>query len=391
MVGVAKNIGAINPADYSSKVLTGNASIDTAALQWAIDTALGTANPATTSRAATRPIRIPYGNWLINAPLRIHSALYFSMSGMGQGTRLTPTAPMPAVLDIDGLAYSDIGHLRIEAASLTPLIDNVISYQWTPAVARSTSTNRFTRIVIKNTKFVNGIGIANLAGSDARQIDNTEWVSVHVEGRRNVLYAPTNGEYVNAVQIGRPGSGQGNVIQHDFHSCGAALCETGFDCNNINQLNIRALRPGYLDQMVKAVGGFGIHIQGFRAEHVGRILIHTGGSSPSMMSVRDFQFDNSQSPVADGQIIRFTAAGRLLLDNGVIGSGGAIKAHVHTNTGAPQSVHVSGVAAPHATVGTSMTAGAPGFVQAAGPSTRITSDGYIETSPVNGTAVATTN
>ena len=71
---------------------------DTAAIQAAVDAALGDANPATTTRRARNDVYIPVGDYRITKPIRIWSAERLTFSGAGIGTRYS----RPSSISVSG-------------------------------------------------------------------------------------------------------------------------------------------------------------------------------------------------------------------------------------------------------------------------------------------------
>jgi len=146
---------------------------DWAAIQSVALASQGPGDPAVNFIDSTRPILIPHGIWCVNRPIEMFGLTGVEFLGSGSRTRFAPTAAMASVLHVDGSFGGHYGKFSIEAKNTTELVDSCISYQWTPAVARSSSNNKFSDIEIRNTRFAYGLNIAADPGSDARQIDET--------------------------------------------------------------------------------------------------------------------------------------------------------------------------------------------------------------------------
>lgn len=379
--------GWLDPTGFSCDVLTGDPDTDTAAIQWAIDQAL--VGPVTSTRYGKYRVSVPAASWQINQPLRIWSAGYFTLMGDGNETELRPMADMDSVLDIDGLGHSKIGDLRIEGRATGPFVTKPVSYQWTPAVARSTTGNVMERIRVSNTRCVVACGIADAPASDARQVDYTRWVDCVFDGMLppGDLYNPTAGVYEAGVRIGRPGSPQGNVIGHHFYNVATFGSVAGYEINNGNTVGIFSPRADVCQTVLKTAGGFNVSMRDARFEHSGRLLEHLGGSFPAMVGLSNIWFDNSHGAVPDGMVVDWRGAGRLSLDTCFFGHGDGVAPLpvISTNTAQPHSIHLSGVAAPHPTAGP----GPCGFVRPLGTSpTTLTTAGYIGTDPSDSTIVS---
>lgn len=194
---------------------------DTDAIQTAVDSVLGGGNPRVDVRYASDEVRLPAGNFLVTRPIRVYSAAHFRLIGCGAATRLIPRGRMSSVLDLNGIAFSQIADFRIEGDGVSEEIDNAIYYYFDDATARRSSAgNELRGLSLFNTNTEVGIRIGKY-GSNL-QVDTTSYSHIIMVGRRN---SAQPGRWKYGIYCGS--EAWGNNLVHNFYHISCDWWENG--------------------------------------------------------------------------------------------------------------------------------------------------------------------
>lgn len=288
---------------------------DTAAIQAAIDAAIGDGDPATVGRLAKGTVHLPAGIHRITKPLRIASVSYLTFRGEGKATRLCPIGAMDSVLDLNGTAYCTFADLLIEGNTESGRVENVVYTYFDPQTAARTTTGCvFRNIQVQNVPFVAGFRVGK-PGSNA-QVDTDTFENVAVIGGWK------DGE-ADLYQAGfAVGSGTfGNNLCHSFANPIATHCRYGFNVAATNfLLNGGSFGANGTDFRADTLCYFSVH--GIRSEDSQRLL--EAGVGPNQMvatiSLSDVVFEGTKLH-PDKRIITSYYNGNLSLRNLQFGSG----------------------------------------------------------------------
>lgn len=251
---------------------------DTAAIQAAIDIAIGGAPAAAASsvRSAVKPVYIPKGTYKITAPLRIYSVQGFVMQGDGEETIITVAGSIAYAVDMNGLYRSRLSDLTITGLSASDDVQSAFGLNWDPAVAmRSCTGNVLERLTVRNLKFVNGIAVGDNSG--AVQVDQVSVRECRVAGQW------TDGETTWWRSGFKSGSSTaaGNQLDHWYNACGSVACRYNFFVEGSINATINQADVGYGEADFRQVSAGVLSVTGVRSEHSQRMFEQGGGATYS--------------------------------------------------------------------------------------------------------------
>ena len=283
--------GWANVRDYGA---AGNGSTDdTAAINAAINAAVGNASPAAHTRFPVAGVYLPPGIYKVTSDLLIQSVEGFSLTGAGaELSILLASGPgfKTAVMNIDGSAKSTFQGFTIMGdgteGSGGKALPNAINLTWTTAAARSTTANVFSNIYVRTLKFACGMRMGAPSGT-TRQVDGTTIRDVIISGAGNVHYSYTT-LYLYGFYFGNGVTGN----QYDFavYNSYAAQCQAGVYCDASGfewyggQPALNAIEFQFVGAAAQTT------IQGIQSQDSGQLLNVVGGSNIAAVSVRDVLF-----------------------------------------------------------------------------------------------------
>jgi hypothetical protein len=181
---------------------------------------------------------------------------------------------MDSVLDLNGVAFSNVSDMLIEGDG-SEAIGDTIRYYWEPTTAaRSSCGNTFRNIMIQGVRCKTGVRIG-LPGS-AAQVDTTSYENITAAGQ----WSPGQTEWWQAGFA--VGSGTyGNNLSHHFWNAGATFWAAGFQVSATHfLLTSGTLGANDVDFACNTLGYFSV--QGVRCEVSRRLL--TNGLGPTQAS-----------------------------------------------------------------------------------------------------------
>jgi hypothetical protein len=301
---------SVNVRDYGA---TGNGSTDdTAAINAAINAATGNASPVANVRFPAASVYLPPGVYKVTSDLLIQSVEGFALAGAGAELSIllaSGTGFKTAVLNIDGAARGSFQGFSIMGdgteGSGDGVLPNAINLTWTTAAARSTTSNVFSGIFIRNLKFACGMRMGAPSGT-TRQVDGTTIRDVVISGSGNARHAYTT-LYLYGFYFGNGTTG--NQYDYVAYNSSAAGCRAGVYCDASGfewyggQPAQNAIEFQFAGAPVQAT------IQGIQSQDSGQLLNVIGGSAVATVSVRDVLFATNFL-VGSGHWIQVTGVAR---------------------------------------------------------------------------------
>jgi len=290
----------IDPRTYGFSTAA-SGTVNSAALQAAIDEACGPGDPVTTVRTANRRVVLPAGIYLLAAPITVRSVIGVQIIGQGM-CELRADSNMAAVFDINGAAYSLFEGFTI-TGSAGVQVDNAFYTYWDSAgSSRSNTANSYRNITVRNLDFVTAfrVGKPGVGGAD---VSDDVFDHIILNG------AWEDGEaarYQEGLVLGN-GTGGNNLTHNVYH------------------LRIQSIRYGLVNSASQAaVFGAGFAggeaaikvgltghntFNGMRVESYQRLLItNTGSSAPPMITMRDVLY-SANDLHTDTYWVRFDLGG----------------------------------------------------------------------------------
>jgi hypothetical protein len=289
---------------------------DTAAIQAAIDFCVGgtVAAGASTGRTAVAALYFPPGTYKTTAAPKVVSVLGFQMFGASSyQSTIQVSGARTYGIELDGLFASYIHDLHIKGTQglgSTDTVRDAIALNWTTAAARSTSNVTFARILINELKFTNGITLG--LDSAARQVDDVWLYSSTVSGQWTV------GETTWWQTGYQSGSGiNGNILNHHYVSCGAALNRYNVYANAVN-VTVSGGDFGSAEVDFRQAGSYPLAVDGLRSENSNRMFTQNGGATYAAAASFSNILWNCSQIHADGRFIRIGYAGSVFLENVIL-------------------------------------------------------------------------
>jgi predicted secreted protein len=292
----------IDPRKYGFAT-TATGTVNSTALQAAINEACGVGDPVTTSRFANRRVVLPAGTYLLDTPITIRSVLHLEVTGLGN-CELRANANMTTIFDINGISRSRIGGFTL-TGSAGVQVDNGIYYYWDAAGAQRTSFgNSFHDISIRNLDFVTGIRVGKPGASV--QVDSEEFRNIIISG---AWTAGETARYQAGLLLGSAAAGN-NLIHHVYR----------YTCNSVRY-------PLKIETTEVAVYGAGIagceaaiwcqaygfaYFNGFDVEGAQQLLFAPASTANVNLTLSDVKF-RANSLIGTGRWIDFNMAGTLHL------------------------------------------------------------------------------
>lgn len=311
---------------------------DTTAIQNAITAAISVGNETSVSRKGVARLRFTLGTYLITAPLQFHSVQFLDVDFGGSTIRVS--GALAAVLDLNGVAYSEFRHLAITGNTSSDSATDVIRLSWV-GTNRSTTDVKFNRItVVQSLKFVTAFNCGyNSAASQVDQImlenctANGNWVSGETTWWQTGFLL---------------GSGTfGNILCYNGFFLTANHCAIGL---NNNATNVAVFGWQSTGNQVDFYGGHTswLTVQGFRSEGAERLFTGRGPTTTGSYT----EFANGivafNAVNADGQWIKHPNGGSLVLRN-ILGSTNPLGRTLTINAGdsqRPLSITMVGLSVP---------------------------------------------
>lgn len=283
-------------------------SDDTAVVQAAVDAAISSGNPASTTRRGLKALYAPAGEYTLTSPINFRSVLDFHFYGDGRSTKFRAGAPgMTTLFDLNGVAYSSFENFAFRGGSGAGC-ERALWLRWN-GMARSTTSVHFSNIQIRDLAFTKAGFELGDAANQGVQVDTTTWRACEVFGGRTA----GGGDAVNYQAGFYVGDGlHANNLLHAFYGCTANATKYGVynaasqvlwdgGCLQNNDADFYCGSSGYSA------------LKGFRSEGSKRLMESAGPASyAAICSLEDivFTLDNLHD---DGYFIKWYLSGALAL------------------------------------------------------------------------------
>lgn len=306
---VAKGELVLNVKDYGA--LGDGSHDDTLNIQAAIDAAIG-GNPAggaSATRQAVAALFIPPGVYRITAKLRIYSVIGMCLYGVGDSSSIwVDAAGLDYALDING-SYRGVYKDFTIRGNTTATVTTAFGLNWDSAVAtRSTTNNLVQGIVVRNLKYVTGIGIGSESGSVQVDLNNTFAC--------RAIGAWTTGEttwYQAGFQSGSSTTA-GNQIGHWYYGCVSGHNRYNWWIRNVMSTIVN-VDSGDAEVDVFHSGPNNVFLDGVRSENSTRLFDQAGGASYiSSANLANIRYTDASLNV-DHRFIKFQYGGTYSLRN----------------------------------------------------------------------------
>ena len=281
---------------------------DTAAIQAAIDAAMTTGTPLTTTRVGLKPVYLPKGKYKITAPLTIYSVQGFRMHGDGMESYLAVSGSLTYALRLNGVAYSEFRDFDIRGNTSADTVTTALAHDWDNTLTqRSATTNTFRNIAVRGLKYVTAFGFGLESGT--LQLDQVTVEKCQAFGQW------TAGETTWWQNGFVSGSGtHANPLNHNYFGCVANQNRYNVYANACNTTWIGGAL-GYAESDFRQLGTLELSASDFRSESSQRLLLQNGGASYlSSAILRNIRF-TANAIHADSRFVSMGYGGNLIIEN----------------------------------------------------------------------------
>lgn len=281
---------------------------DGQAIQDAVDYVLGVGNPTTTARAATAAVYMPSARWEFDTPLRVLSAIDFTMYGDGASTKLAAaSASMDSVVDLNGVAYCNFRDFMITGGG-TAWATRGLWLRWN-GYYRSTTYNNFSNIRVRDLKCVSGFELGDTDNAGV-QVDTDLWVGC---GAHLQWSAGETTWWQNGFLVG-DGTAANNLI-HTFVGTSVEHAARGIYVAHSQAAVLGGqFTANGTDFHVEGTIGYS-RFAGLRSEGAGRLLNSPGATTfPGHVTLEDITW-YPNAVESDGFFVRWGNGGHLAMRN----------------------------------------------------------------------------
>lgn len=314
---------------------------DIAGLESWVAASIGTANPVSNVRTASKALYLSAGTYRITRRLNILSVMGLDFFGEGYRSAIVVDGTLDYGLYLNGVAFSNFSNFEIRGLAGQGGGDTVttaLALEYDPAVAARTSTqNNFSRIQVRGldytTAYAFGVESANL------QVDQ---VTVYKCNASGSVTPWTSGNGVKWNYGFRSGSGtHGNILNHNYIGCVSNGHQYNLFSNAVNT-SWYGGHMGYAYADVRHYGYTPLALAAFRTETSNRFLEQDSGQTLlGQVSIRDVRFVASGLH-ADGRVIVMGHPGELTIENFVVSEAGT-NPSIYYNNGTSRALNVKAV------------------------------------------------
>lgn len=316
---------------------------DWAALQSLVDESISD-GAITTTRQLLRPIRVGFGDWMLNNPLNITACQDPTFRGEGDRTRLILAGVgLESILDLNGVANGTFSDFSFGIADPnTHTCTRALWLRWGPGgIGRSTTGNNFHNVTVSGTHYTKaGIEIGD-SGNAGVQCDTDEWFGCKVYGDSRWHEAGDTSETAVSWWVG-DGLPANNLL-HSFHGCVAVLNKYGLYVDNTEAGWFGGIIQSMHDSDIYLIGPGYLTAGGFRSE-LSAALLKTGGTGGFAATghLHDIKTQTGQI-AANGRLIDWTYSGSLILENIVTNNPGPTDITIRCQPNGPMALSMTGV------------------------------------------------
>lgn len=323
----------------------GNGSADdTAAIQAAIDDAVGGAMSGTTPTPTrqglngTGSVYLPQGIYKITAPLVIRGIQGLRFWGAGSAaTFIRVSGTLTQAIQMLGANTLDMRGFRIDGAggyAGTGHVTSAITWDWTAAeTVTSSYRSTFKDIWIVDLDFKYGWAIGKLSGN--ADVSNGRWEHCQVGGN----FVPgdaTTTQWQAGFYLGNGTAG--NVLDFYFHACQVWSQRYGYYIDNVANVAVTNGSASNIETFVYKVGPGEVLLRDMRLEDGWRLAESGGGAAwSSHLSVRGLNWAQTLHSASDGRIIKWQYPGTVEVANSTFNydgfAGTILKIYCNVNPG----------------------------------------------------------
>lgn len=283
---------------------------DTAAIQAAIDAAIG-GNPAagaSVARTASGVVFFPAGTYKITTYLQVISVQGFRMEGVGEASQIAVSGNFPWAIVINGSVSGAFADFAIIGSTTADTVTTAVGLNYFPGSSvRPCSLNTFTRVSVRNLKYVNAFGFGN--DSTAAQVDQVGIYSCSAVGQW------TAGESTWWQAGFLSGSGTvGSVLSHTYQACAASVNRYNLWANACS-VWANGMTVASADTDFRQSGSRSFALRGVRSDSSGRLFSQQGSSTLTAWAQISDAFFGSSAINADGRFIQIQYGGHVVLTN----------------------------------------------------------------------------
>ena len=215
---------------------------DTAAIQAMINYFRGNAAFTNGGSSLKAPIYFPPGTYKVTSDIQMTSLIAPCIMGYGATIVASGNNFSKAVLLLDGWYRGGVFGLTIIGDG-TEQVPSAIKLDYSTAGYRSTTTNLFEDITIRNLNYVTGL---DLSGTGSNQLDGTLMKNVYVAGQQSHSNWSNTGNWQNGLLLGN------GTFANNYDHVGFGVNCSGHYINynvNVSSLSLTGAQPanGFLD------------------------------------------------------------------------------------------------------------------------------------------------
>jgi hypothetical protein len=261
----------------------------TTAITNAIAAATGNAAPSTHSRVPVAPVYLPTGTYKITSDLLIQSVQGFSLIGDGQELTILNASGSGFTngpITIDGSYFGRYEGFTIKGDG-TEQVNNALTLTYTTGAARSTTSNKFADIGMRNLKCVTGF---NAAGVGSRQLDGTKLSNIVLSGGQVQNAWSNSGNWQQGFVFGN--GTFANNYNHGLDRCDASGFYYGYYVN-ASSIVLNGSQPAsnYCDFYINP--GAQSTITNVQSQNCGQFVIAPSNFAPQPVTFNDIQVKTS--------------------------------------------------------------------------------------------------